>query len=230
MAKAHDLIVLADAAQSFGASLNGKKVGTLASYTATSFYPSKPLGGYGDGGAIFTDDDAKAKLLRLAPLPRQGAGPGGKRICRAEQPARYHPGGDPAREAPPVSERDRGAAECGRPLRRRLSATIVQVPTLIAGAASVWAQYTILVERRDEFAKACREAGLPTAIHYLSPIHALPSYRDFPRAPGLRHTDQLARRVISLPMHGYLAPETQDRIVGTVQAVVRSLKAGVAAE
>ena len=63
VAEAHDLLVLADAAQSFGASLNGKKVGTLAAYTATSFYPSKPLGGYGDGGAIFTDDDAKAKLL-----------------------------------------------------------------------------------------------------------------------------------------------------------------------
>ena len=107
---------------------------------------------------------------------------------------------------------------------------LVQVPTLVNGATSVWAQYTILVERRDEFAKACREAGVPTAIHYLSAIHALPSYREFPKAPGLRQTDSLARRVISLPMHAYLAPETQDRIIETVQSVVRSLKAGVAAE
>jgi dTDP-4-amino-4,6-dideoxygalactose transaminase len=107
---------------------------------------------------------------------------------------------------------------------------VVQVPTLVNGATSVWAQYTILVDRRDEFAKACRDAGVPTAIHYLSPIHALPSYREFPKAPGLHQTDSLARRVISLPMHAYLAPETQDRIIDMVQSVVRSLKAGVAAE
>jgi dTDP-4-amino-4,6-dideoxygalactose transaminase len=98
------------------------------------------------------------------------------------------------------------------------------------GATSVWAQYTILVEQRDEFAKACRAAGVPTAIHYLSPTHALPSYRSFPKAPGLRQTDYLAMRVISLPMHAYLAPDTQDMIIATVQTVVRSLKAGVAAE
>ena len=101
---------------------------------------------------------------------------------------------------------------------------------LIDGAASVWAQYTIQLERRDEFAKACHEVGVPTAIHYLSAIHSLPSYREFPRAPGLRHTDRLARHVISLPMHGYLGAETQEGIIGAVQTVLRSLKAGVAAE
>jgi dTDP-4-amino-4,6-dideoxygalactose transaminase len=71
---------------------------------------------------------------------------------------------------------------------------------------------------------------VPTAVHYLSPTHALPSYREFPRAPGLRQTDSLATRVISLPMHAYLAPDAQDTIIATVQSVVRSLKAGVAAE
>jgi len=229
VAEANDLLVLADAAQSFGASLNGKKVGTLADYTAISFYPSKPLGGYGDGGAIFTDDDAKAKLLLS--LRCHGKAP--------DQPESEYVGLNsrldtiqaailleklrlfPSEIAARQNAADRYAEYLGE---------VVQVPALIDGAASVWAQYTIQVERRDEFAKACREAGLPTAIHYLSAIHALPSYREFPRAPGLRNTDRLARQVISLPMHGYLAAETQDRIIGAVQTVLRSLKAGVAAE
>ncbi|MFZ2019168.1 MAG: DegT/DnrJ/EryC1/StrS family aminotransferase [Methyloceanibacter sp.] len=229
VAKANDLIVLADAAQSFGASFDGEKVGTLGDYTATSFYPSKPLGGYGDGGAIFTDSDEKAELL--ISLRCHGKAPDqpesefvglNSRLDTIQaaillQKLRVFPNEIAARQA----VADRYAEGLGG---------LVPVPTLVNGATSVWAQYTILVERRDEFAKACREAGVPTAIHYLSAIHALPSYREFPKAPGLRQTDGLARRVISLPMHAYLAPETQDRIIETVQSVVRSLKAGVAAE
>jgi dTDP-4-amino-4,6-dideoxygalactose transaminase len=229
VAKAHDLIVLADAAQSFGASLNGKKVGTLGDYTATSFYPSKPFGGYGDGGAIFTDNDEKAKLLLS--LRCHGKAPDkpesdyiglNSRLDTIQaaillQKLRLFPAEIVARQ----KVADRYAEGFG---------SLVPVPTLMRGATSVWAQYTILVERRDEFAKACRAAGVPTAIHYLSPTHALPSYRDFPKAPGLRQTEYLAMRVISLPMHAYLAPETQDMIIATVQSVVRSLKAGVAAE
>ncbi len=229
IAEAHNLLVLADAAQSFGASLNGRKVGTLADYTATSFYPSKPLGGYGDGGAIFTDDDDKAKLLLSlrchgkAPDKAESEFIGLNSRLDTIQAAilmeklRLFPDEIVARQ----KVADRYAKGLGG---------AVQVPSLVAGATSVWAQYTIIVDRRDDFAKACREAGVPTAIHYLSPIHALPSYTAYPRAPGLHRTDWLARRVISLPMHAYLAPDVQDAIIGTVQSVVRSLKAGVAAE
>jgi dTDP-4-amino-4,6-dideoxygalactose transaminase len=229
VADTHDLIVLADAAQSFGASLNGKKVGTLADYTATSFYPSKPLGGYGDGGAIFTDNDEKAKLL--ISLRCHGKSPDkpesdfiglNSRLDTIQaaillQKLRLFPDEIVARQA----VADRYADALG---------AILQVPTLAKGATSVWAQYTIQVERRDDFAKACRAVGVPTAIHYLSPTHALPSYGEFPRAPGLRQTGYLATRVISLPMHAYLAPDTQDMIIGAVEGVVRSLTAGVAAE
>ncbi len=229
VAKAHNLLVLADAAQSFGASLNGRKVGTLADYTATSFYPSKPLGGYGDGGAIFTDDDAKAKLLfslrchGKAPDKPESEFIGLNSRLDTIQAAilieklRLFPDEIVARQ----KVADRYAEGLGG---------VVQVPSLAAGATSVWAQYTIIVDRRDDFAKACREAGVPTAIHYLSPVHALPSYTGYPKAPGLHRTDWLARRVISLPMHPYLAPEAQDTIIGTVRSAVRSLKAGVAAE
>ena len=229
VAKANDLIVVADAAQSFGASLNGKNVGTLADYTATSFYPSKPLGGYGDGGAILTDGDAKAKLLvslrchGKAPDQAESEYVGLNSRLDTIQAAilleklRLFPSEIAARQ----NAAERYAEGLGG---------VVQVPVLIDGAASVWAQYTIQLERRDEFAKACHEVGVPTAIHYLSAIHSLPSYREFPRAPGLRHSDRLARHVISLPMHGYLGAETQERIIGAVQTVLRSLKAGVAAE
>ena len=96
IAEAHGLFVIADAAQSFGASLDGRKVGTLAAYTATSFYPSKPLGGYGDGGAVFTDDDDKARAAARVAQPRQGTRPAGLRICRPQQPARFDPGRHPA--------------------------------------------------------------------------------------------------------------------------------------
>ena len=105
-----DLIVVADAAQSFGASLDGKKVGTLADYTATSFYPSKPLGGYGDGGAILTDGDDKAQLL--VALRCHGKGPDRPESEYVGLNSRLDtdPGGDLAREASPVPERDRSAA------------------------------------------------------------------------------------------------------------------------
>ena len=117
IAEAHGLLVIADAAQSFGASLDGKKVGTLAAYTATSFYPSKPLGGYGDGGAVFTDDDDRA--ARLLALRNHGKGPGRPDIEYLGLNSRLEldPGRHPAREASPVSGGDRRPAEDGRPLQ-----------------------------------------------------------------------------------------------------------------
>jgi dTDP-4-amino-4,6-dideoxygalactose transaminase len=101
----------------------------------------------------------------------------------------------------------------------------------MAGTTSVWAQYTIVTERRDELAKACREAGVPTAIHYASTLKALPAYQRFPAAPGgLPQAEWLAKHVISLPMHAYLVDETQDLVISAVRGAIRSLKAGVAAE
>ena len=223
VAEANNLVVLADAAQSFGASLNGHKVGTLAAYTATSFYPSKPLGGYGDGGAIFTDDDAKAKLL--CAIRCHGREPDGTECGQVGLNSRL----DSIQAAillekllvfpQEIVARQASAERYGEGL-----GSAVQVPKLMAGASSVWAQYTIITERRDELAKACREAGVPTAIHYASPLHALPAYRRFPTAPGgLCQAEWLADHVISLPMHAYLAEETQDLVIRTVRGAVRSL-------
>jgi dTDP-4-amino-4,6-dideoxygalactose transaminase len=106
---------------------------------------------------------------------------------------------------------------------------VAKVPELMPGATSVWAQYTIVTEHRDALAKACREAGVPTAIHYASALNSLPPYRETPKSPtGLRQAEWLAARVISLPMHPYLSAEAQDLIVATVRKALTSSKAGVA--
>ena len=224
----HDLLMVADAAQSFGASLDGKKVGTLAFYTATSFYPSKPLGGYGDGGAVFTDYDDKAARLRA--LRNHGKGPGrpdteylgvNSRLDSIQaaillEKLRLFPAEIPARQ----ERADRYNAGL---------ASVAKVPALMAGASSVWAQYTIVTENRDALAKACREAGVPTAIHYASALNCLPPYRETLKSPtGLQQAEWLADRVISLPMHPYLTAAAQDLIVATVRGALTSSKSGVA--
>jgi dTDP-4-amino-4,6-dideoxygalactose transaminase len=101
----------------------------------------------------------------------------------------------------------------------------------MSGANSVWAQYTIVTDRRDALAQACREAGVPTAIHYTSPLHKLAPYRTCPTAPGgLPQAEWLADRVISLPMHGYLSEEEQDTVIDTVLGALGSGAGSVAAE
>jgi dTDP-4-amino-4,6-dideoxygalactose transaminase len=228
VADEHGLLVIADAAQSFGASLNGKRVGTLAAYTATSFYPSKPLGGYGDGGAVFTDDDEKAARLRA--LRNHGKGPDMQEIeylglnSRLDsiqaaillEKLRLFPDEIPARQAR-ADRYNEGLA------------AVAEVPRPMPGANSVWAQYTIITEQRDALAKACRAAGVPTAIHYASALNRLPPYKDAPTPPGgVPQAEWLAERVISLPMHPYLEAEAQDFIIDTVRRALGASKPVVA--
>jgi UDP-2-acetamido-2-deoxy-ribo-hexuluronate aminotransferase len=230
IAKAHKLVVIDDGAQSFGASLNGKKVGTLAAYTSTSFYPAKPLGGYGDGGAIFTDDDDKAELLLS--LRNHGKGPSQKETEEIGLNSRL----DSFQAAILIEKLTLFPAEIvsrqasAERYNARLGAA-AKVPELMTGATSVWAQYTIVTEQRDALANACREAGLPTAIHYTSALHQLAPYRDYPTAPGgLPNAEWLADRVISLPMHGYLEEDAQDFVIDTVLGALDSAGGSVAAE
>ena len=230
VAAAHGLVVIDDAAQSFGATLDGKKVGTLAAYSATSFYPSKPLGAYGDGGAIFTDDDAKAELLLS--LRNHGKGPSQKETEEIGLNSRLD-----SFQAAVLLEKLKlfpTEIEARQASAKRYDAklaAVAKVPELMAGVSSVWAQYTIVTDRRDELAKACREAGVPTAIHYTSGLHQLAPYRDYPTAPvGVPQSEWLADRVISLPMHGYLSEEGQDLVIDTVLDALRSGAGSVAAE
>jgi len=190
--------------------------------------PAKPLGGYGDGGALFTDDDERAARLRA--LRNHGKGPDrpdtehvglNSRLDSIQaavllEKFRLFPGEIPARQ----EKADRYSEGL---------ASVVEVPRLMAGTSSVWAQYTIVTGRRDELAKACREAGVPTAIHYAKALNCLAPYRQVPTSPtGLRQAEWLAERVISLPMHPYLSDEAQDLIIAMVCQALTSRKAGVA--
>jgi dTDP-4-amino-4,6-dideoxygalactose transaminase len=212
--------VLADAAQSFGAARDGKRVGTMGALTTVSFYPAKPLGCYGDGGALLTDDAERAQLLRSLRLHGQGsdnydhARVGLNSRLDTLQAAilleklQILAEEIEARQA--VAERyEAGLADC------------VTVPKIASGTHSVWAQYTVMSKRRDRVAALLREEGIPTAIHYPLPLHRQLCYAGCRTAPGgLPVSERLAAQVVSLPMHAYLEPATQDRIIAAVQAAV----------
>ncbi|MCC6888598.1 MAG: DegT/DnrJ/EryC1/StrS family aminotransferase [Hyphomicrobiales bacterium] len=219
IAETEGLFVLDDAAQAFGATYRNRKIGTLAAATATSFFPAKPLGCYGDGGAIFTDDDALAEILRS--LRVHGEGKTRYDCARVGLNARF----DTVQAAilieklkvfpEEIAARSRIAARYDAAL-----ADVAAVPRVAQGATSVWAQYTIRVprERRDGFAADLKAQGIPTAIHYPKPIHLQSAYRHYPvAAGGLPVSERLAGEVISLPMHAYLEEPVQDRIIAAVR-------------
>jgi len=222
LAAAEKLFVLDDAAQGFGATVGNRKVGTLADAAATSFFPAKPLGCYGDGGAVFTDDDDMRDVL--VSLRTHGQGADRYDNVRIGLTARL----DTIQAAvlieklkifpDEIAERDRIARRYSQYL-----ADAVRVPAVPDGMTSVWAQYTIRVKAgsRDAFAAALKAQGIPTAIYYAKPLHLQEAYRHFPADPcGLSVSDLIAEEVISLPMHAYLDETTQDRIIAAVRRAV----------
>ncbi len=217
IAEKNGLVVVADAAQSFGASLLGQKVGSWGHYATTSFFPAKPFGCYGDGGAIFTDDADKAALLRSLRVHGQGSDKYDN--VRIGVNSRL----DTIQAAilieklaildEEIAARQRVADRYGAALTNRAT-----VPSVIAGGTSVWAQYTLLLDDRDRVAAALRSAGIPTMVYYSIPMHRQSGYRTYPTAPGvLPVSDDLSARALSLPMHPYLDEATQDRIIAAVR-------------
>jgi dTDP-4-amino-4,6-dideoxygalactose transaminase len=222
LAALHGMLVLDDAAQAFGASYRGRKLGTFGAATATSFFPAKPLGCYGDGGAVFTDDDALA--ARVKSLRVHGEGSDKYDAERIGITGRL----DSIQAAvlleklkifpEEIAARNAVAARYTAGL-----SDVAIVPFVGNESISVWAQYTIRLKagRRDALAAKLRAEGIPTAIYYPKPLHRQEAYRAFPVADGgLPVSDALAEEVISLPMHAYLTPPVQDRII---QAVRRAL-------
>lgn len=217
IAEHHGLALIADAAQSYGGAAGGTRVGALTRYTTTSFYPAKPLGCYGDGGAIFTDDDAVADLLLS--LRFHGKGSHAYDNIRVGLNSRL----DTIQAAILLLKLDIFEEEIAARQRvaeryeRGLSGTAV-TPQIAPGATSAWAQYTLIVEDRDALVAACKAAGVPTAIHYPVPLHRQAGYAHFPSAPGgLPVSERLATRVVSLPMHPYLEAGAQDRIISVIR-------------
>ncbi len=219
VASAHGLFVVADAAQSFGATYKGRRTGSLGDAAATSFFPAKPLGCYGDGGAVFTADADFAK--RIESLRAHGQGADRYENVRIGMTGRL----DTVQAAILLEKLAIFAEEIAARERiaRRYSsslADIVKTPYVAEDATSVWAQYTIRLRpgAREAFAASLKSAGVPTAIYYPKPLHRQEAYRSFPVAPsGLPVSERLAQDVISLPMHAYLDEPTQDRIISAVR-------------
>jgi dTDP-4-amino-4,6-dideoxygalactose transaminase len=208
IARESGLKVIADAAQSFGATLDGKRVGSLADVTATSFYPTKPLAAWGDGGAIFTDDADLAEIIRSIRI--HGRGTKGKYDnIRVGTNSRLH-----TLQAVVLLEklklfeeefalRQKIIARYNEGLGERVGKQFV-----VPGSESAWALYTVKLKARDEVGLRLKERGIPTGVYYPRPLHMQAPYRDFPVAPdGLPVTEHLKDVVLSLPMHPYLTEQ-----------------------
>ncbi len=222
LANAEDMFVIADAAQSFGGSRAEHPVGGLAPITSTSFFPSKPLGCYGDGGAILTNDDDLAEQLRS--LRAHGGGKDKYDNIRVGVNSRL----DTLQAAilscklaifeDEISVRGRVAARYNASLP-----SDVTTPRIFNDAVSAWAQYTVRVKNRDAVAADLKAKGIPTAVYYPKPLHLQQAYRGFPVASGgLAVSERLADEVLSLPMHPYLDEATQDRIVDGMRSAVNA--------
>ncbi len=219
-ADGEDLWVLADAAQSFGARYRDRPVGSLARATATSFFPSKPLGAYGDGGAVVTDDPGLADLLLS--LREHGRGDHRYDIQRVGLNGRL----DTLQAAVLLAKLTVFDAELAA--REQIAfrydvglRDLVRTPTMAVARSSTWAQYTIRVAEREVVIARLADDGVPTAVHYPIPLHRQHAYSQVGLAGGsLAVSEQLSAEVLSLPMHPYLSDVDQDRVVDAIRRAV----------
>jgi dTDP-4-amino-4,6-dideoxygalactose transaminase len=218
-AERENLLMLCDTAQAFGAIISGRVTGSIGDAASTSFFPAKPLGCYGDGGACFTNDAALADALRSLRMHGQGAD-------RYEHPRiGLNSRLDTIQAAilieklkifpDEVKMRQRVAARYDTGLKSNR----IRTPVVIEGAQSVWAQYTIQVDNRTKLQADLKDQGIPTAVYYPIPLSRQKAYEKFPSAPT-PNSEKLSERVVSLPMHPYLDEKTQDRII---EAVLKSV-------
>ena len=221
IAAERDMLLIADAAQSFGGASGGRPVGALAPVTATSFYPAKPLGCYGDGGALFTDDAALAARWRS--IREHGKGEGKYDIVRIGLNSRF----DTLQAAillvklaafdAEIDARERVAACYDSVL-----AGAVGLPGRLPDRRSTWAQYAIRLARRDEVQAALAARAIPTAIHYPLPMHLQPAYSAHGEGPGsLPVSEGVSRQVLCLPMHADLDEATARRIAAALRDAAR---------
>jgi dTDP-4-amino-4,6-dideoxygalactose transaminase len=223
IAKEHNLWILDDAAQGFGAIHKGKTVGNIGYATATSFFPAKPLGCYGDGGAIFTNDDELARVIKSLRIHGQGAdkydnvriGMNGRldtmqAAILIEKLAIF---------ADEIKKRNHVASYYNEALK-----SAVTVPFVPEGLTSTWAQYTIILPEnsdRNHVIEELKKAKVPTAIYYIKPLHQQTAYKHYPKATEtLSVCEDVCQRVLSLPMHPYLQKDEQDYII---QSLLKAL-------
>jgi UDP-2-acetamido-2-deoxy-ribo-hexuluronate aminotransferase len=215
----HGIPVIEDAAQSYGATYRGRRSNNLSTFGCTSFFPSKPLGCYGDGGAIFTSDDALAQAAREIRVHGQSArythtrvGVGGRM--------------DTLQCAVVLAKMGRldwelqRRREIGAIYHRRLAALDVKTLAVRPDRDSVWGQYTVRVADRARVQAALAEAGVPTAVHYPRPLHRQPAYEKYGDRDACPHSLAAADEVMSLPMSADLSEADLDRVVAALAAAV----------
>ena len=221
IAQRHGVVVIEDAAQSFGAHYKGRKSCNLSSIGCTSFFPSKPLGCYGDGGAIFTSDDVLAKKMREIRVHGQESryfhttvGVGGRM--------------DTLQCAIVLAKLQRFGWEIERRLEigARYNALLSELPagscvvTQRPDRTSVFAQYTLITDARDLLIEGLKAASVPTAIHYPRPLNEQPAYRHLCCDDCTPISSRLARQVLSLPMHADLSAADQDRVASAIRSIL----------
>ena len=221
LAAREKLFTLDDCAQSFGASLHGRRLGTMADATATSFFPAKPLGAYGDGGALFTEDGERAALYRS--LRTHGEGTTRYEVLRTGMNGRL----DTLQAAVLLAKLAVFKEELAA--RARIAAAYdarlgnaVGVPVRVAASESTWAIYAILLPdaaARDRMQAGLRANGVPSAIYYPKPLHQQPAYREAHDGGALPVSEDLATRILALPIHPDLSEADVARICEAVLAI-----------
>ena len=218
IARREGLKLFCDTAQGFGGMMDGKRAGAIGDAAATSFFPAKPLGCYGDGGACFTDDDALKDLLLS--LRMHGQGRDRYEHVQIGLNSRL----DTIQAAILIEKLKifEDEIEKRNDVARRYNQAFagsnrIKTPVVIEGATSSWAQYTLQVSDRDGFQAGLKQAGVPTMVYYPIPLSRQPAYAHYPSVPT-PVSEALSGHVVSLPMHPYLNEDTQDRIIAAVLA------------
>jgi dTDP-4-amino-4,6-dideoxygalactose transaminase len=217
-----DIFTLDDCAQSFGAALHGQRLGAAADATATSFFPSKPLGAYGDGGALFTQSAERAALYRS--LRTHGEGTTRYEVMRIGMNGRL----DTMQAAVLLAKLDVFEAEISRreAIARRYDAAlagVVETPARVPASASAWAIYSVLLPHdaaRDAAQAALKAAGISTAIYYPRPLHRQPAYTTCHDGAALPVSESLGSRILALPIHPDLTDAQVDRVAATLSAAL----------
>ncbi|WP_377845063.1 DegT/DnrJ/EryC1/StrS family aminotransferase [Bosea sp. UC22_33] len=228
--KQNGLVLISDSAQGYGARYKGRVAGAIGDFATTSFFPAKPLGCYGDGGAILTDNDEHAALLMS--LRFHGKGSYKYDNVRVGVNSRL----DTIQAAVLIEKLKVYAEEIEKRqvVAQRYTAAlkdVVVTPHVMADCVSTWAQYTIRVaaDRRDAFQAALKAKGVPTTVYYPKPLHQQTAYKHYPVAGnGLPISERVAQEVVALPMHPYLDEETQDYIIAQVLEALAAPAAAVA--
>lgn len=220
IAREHELFVLSDAAQSFGSSHHGKKAGCFGDVAATSFFPAKPLGCYGDGGAVFTNDADRAEVLRS--IRFHGKGTTQYDNVRTGITGRL----DTIQAAIlccklRILDQEIAARQTVADRYTNSLSDCLKTPKIPQGDQSAWAQYTVRSVNRDRIRKALGEQDIPSAVYYSCPLHLQPVFSDVDGA-GVKMpvSEMLSEEVFSLPMHPYLSNEEQNRVIEAIRANV----------